>query len=345
MKKLSWLNKLVFIVNSLFATVLLLSYLVPFISPKTLPSLALLSLIVPILIIINIIFAVYWLIKLKRQFLLSTLVLLIGFNTLGSFYRLSEKKVLLNDDFKIMSYNVRLFNIYKWKKEGKEETLKLVKDFISEKNPDIICFQEFLTKYDVNFDYPYKFINNNPNKDISYFGQAIYSKHKIINSGSLDFVSNANNAIFADIVKNNDTIRIYNVHLESLKIQLNKENFGEKNSEKLLKRLENNFKKQAQQAEKLIAHEKKCRYKTIICGDFNNTAFSWVYRKLKGNKNDAFVEAGKGFGKSYDYFFPERIDFIFPNKEFKINNFKTFGIKYSDHFPIMARLNIVVKQI
>jgi len=340
MKKLSWLDKLLFVINSLFATVLLLSYLVPYISPKIVPAIALLSLIVPFLIIINIAFVVYWLLKLKRQFLLSTLILLIGFNTLSAFYRISEKKVLLNDDFKIMSYNVRLFNIFKWKKEGKEETLKLVKDFISEKNPDIICFQEFLTKYGVNFDYKYKFINNNPNKDISYFGQAIYSKYEIINSGSLDFNSSANNAIFADIVKNNDTIRIYNVHLESLKIQLNKENFGEKNSEKLLKRLQNNFKKQAEQAEKLIAHEKKCRYKTIICGDFNNTAFSWVYRKLKTNKNDAFIEAGKGFGKTYDYFIPARIDFILANKQFEINNFKTFNIHYSDHFPITVRLTI-----
>jgi endonuclease/exonuclease/phosphatase family metal-dependent hydrolase len=338
MKKLSWINKLVFIVNSFFALFLLLSYLIPFISPNSFPAISIFSLVVPALIIINILFAVYWLIKLKKQFLLSAIVLIIGFKSLISFYKLSEKKVLLTDDVKIMSYNVRLFNIYKWKKEGKEETLKLVKDFIKEKDPDIICFQEFLTAYDVNFDYKYKFINNNPNKKISYFGQAIFSKYKIINSGSLNFNSVANNAIFVDIVKNNDTIRIYNVHLESQKIQLDKENFGEKDSDRLLKRIQNTFKKQADQAEKLIAHEKTSNYKSIICGDFNNTAFSYVYRKLKGSKNDAFIEAGKGFGKSYDHIFPARIDFILVDENIPVNNFKTFDIKYSDHFPILARL-------
>ncbi|MCF6280009.1 MAG: endonuclease/exonuclease/phosphatase family protein [Flavobacteriaceae bacterium] len=338
MRKLSWVNKLIFVVNSLFATILLLSYLLPYISPKKFPSISILSLIVPALILINIAFAIYWLIKLKKQFLLSALILIIGFNTVNSFYKISEKKILLNDDLKIMSYNVRLFNIYKWKKEGKEETLKLVSDFIKEKDPDVICFQEFLTTYGVNFDYKYKFINNNPNRNISYFGQAIYSKYKIINSGSVDFNSVSNNAIFVDIVKNNDTIRVYNVHLESQRIQLDKENFGEKDSEKLLKRLKTTFKLQAEQAEKLVTHEKTSNYKTIICGDFNNTAFSWAYHKLKGDKNDAFVEAGKGFGKSYDYFFPTRIDFILADKQFEINNFKTYGIEYSDHYPIMARL-------
>ncbi|PHR72235.1 MAG: endonuclease [Lutibacter sp.] len=340
MRKLSWFNKLVFVINSLFATILLLSYLLPYISPKTFPIISILSLTVPALILINISFSIYWLIKLKRQFLLSLFVLVIGFQTINSFFQVAEKKVLLTDDLKIMSYNVRLFNIYKWKKEGKEETLKFVSDFIKEKDPDIICFQEFLTKSKVNFDYKYKFVNNNPNKRVSYFGQAIYSKYKIINSGSLDFNSTANNAIFVDIVKNKDTIRIYNVHLESQKIQLDKENFGEKDSEKLIQRLKKTFKLQAEQSEKLVAHEKISNYKTIICGDFNNTAFSWAYRKLKGNKNDAFVEAGKGFGKSYDYFFPARIDFILTDKQFEVNNFKTYTVKYSDHFPIMARLKI-----
>ncbi|AOW19980.1 endonuclease/exonuclease/phosphatase family protein [Urechidicola croceus] len=338
MRNLSWFGKLIFVINSLFATILLLSYLQPYISPILFPQFSILSLAVPGLIIINLLFLIYWLIKLKRQFFLSTIVLIIGFQFLNSFYRISEKKVLLNDDLKIMSYNVRLFNIYKWKKEGKEETVKLVSDFIYEKDPDVICFQEFLSAYNVDFNYKYKFIKKNPNKSISYFGQAIYSKYKIINEGSLNFKSNANNAIFVDIIKDKDTIRVYNVHLESQKLKLNEENFGEKDSEKLLIRFQNNFKQQAQQAEQLVEHESNCKYKTIICGDFNNTAFSWVYHKIKGTKNDAFVEAGKGFGKSYDFYLPARIDFILADKEFEINNFKTYDINYSDHFPIMARL-------
>lgn len=339
MKKLNWLHRVLFILNTFLGLLLLLAYLLPYISPISFPRVSIFSLATPLLIIINILFAIYWIIRLKKQFLLSTIILLIGFKYLGAFYQVAEKKILLTDDIKIMSYNVRLFNIYKWKKEGKEETLKAVKTFIQDNKPDILCFQEFLTAYDVNFDYPYKYVNNNPNKKISYFGQAIFSNYKIINSGSLDFNSSANNGIFVDLIKNNDTLRVYNLHLESQKIQLDKENFGEKDSDKLLKRIQKTFQKQAEQAKLLVEHEKKCNYKTIITGDFNNTAFSYVYKKIKGNKLDAFIEAGKGFGKSYDYIFPSRIDFILVDNSLNVNNFKTFDFQYSDHFPIMARIN------
>ena len=338
MKKLSWVDKILFLLNSLLAATLLLSNLLPYLSPKTFGVIALFSLVVPVLIVLNILFVVYWVLKLKKQFLVSTLVLLIGFNQINLLYKIADKEVLMIDDLKVMSYNVRLFNIYKWKKEGKEETLKLVSDFIESKNPDIICFQEFLTDYDVNFEYKYNYIQRNSNKEISYFGLAIFSKYKIINKGSLDFKGSANNTIYADIVKGKDTIRVYNVHLESQHIQLDKENFGEKDTERLLKRLQNTFEKQVTQAEQIIAHEKKCNYKTILMGDFNNTAFSWTYHKIKADKIDAFVVAGKGFGKSYDYILPARIDFILTDPVFEINNFKTYDIKYSDHFPIMARL-------
>ena len=110
------------------------------------------------------------------------------------------------------------------------------------------------------------------------------------------------------------------------------------NSEKLKIRVENAFKKQANQASLILQHQEKSKYKSIICGDFNNTAFSWVYKNLKEGKNDAFEKAGKGFGDTYVFPFPFRIDFILTDKKMEVNNFKTYDVKYSDHYPIMARV-------
>jgi vancomycin resistance protein VanJ len=76
-----------------------------------------------------------------------------------------------------------------------------------------------------------------------------------------------------------------------------------------------------------------------VCGDFNNTAYSWVYNKISHSKKDAFVEAGKGFGKTFNYSYPLRIDFILTSDNIEINHFKTFNEKFSDHFPILARVN------
>lgn len=335
MKNLSLLNKLLVVVNTLFATLLLISYLSYFVSPNTISLVSFIGLSIPLLIIVNVIFVIYWLVQLKRQFLISTIILLIGIQYLTKFYSFSEKKVLLTTDVKIMSYNVRMFNLYNW--IDKENVDKDIYTFIKDQDPDILCIQEFHSAKKIGFKFPYKHIKySNQN---NHFGHAIYSKYKIINSGSLNFSNSGNNALFVDVLKGKDTLRVYNIHLESLKINPKKENFNQEISEKLRIRLENSFKKQANQVELLIQHQNKIKFNSIICGDFNNTAFSYVYKQLKRNKNDAFVIAGKGFGKTYDFEFPIRIDFILTDKRITVNNFKTFDVKYSDHYPIMARIN------
>lgn len=336
MKKGSFWDKIVFFINSLIALALLFSYILPFISPKSSPGFTVLSLAVPLLIVINILFIVYWVVRLKKYFLFSTIAIILGFGYISLIYKFSEKKVLLNDDMKIMSYNVRMFNHYKW--SDKDSIAQKAYDFIKEKNPDILTLQEFYQADNLQISYPYQYIKTK--SKTNKFGLAIYSNYPIINSGSLDFKHSANNIIFADVVKEKDTIRIYNIHLESLKINPSKENFGEKNSDKLIDRMKAAFKEQALQAEQFLEHEKRWKGKTIVCGDFNNTAFSWVYRRISKNKQDAFRVAGKGFGKTFDYAYPIRIDFILLDTNFEINNFKTFDVKYSDHFPILARINL-----
>ena len=334
-KKLSLFDKFLFIVNLLLAFILLFSYSSYYISPNTLAVISVLSLLIPVFILLNGLFLIYWIVKFKKAFLLSFIVLVIGFQYVLALYGFTEKKILLTSDLKIMSYNVRMFNLYKWIDE--EGVDKKIFDFIKAKDPAVLCVQEFHEAKNIGFKYPYKYIvmsQNNHN-----FGHAIYSKFKIIDKGSIHFSKSGNNAIFVDILKGKDTLRVYNVHLESLKISPAKEEITQENSEKLKIRLEKAFKIQANQVALILHHQESNRHKSIICGDFNNTAFSWAYKQLKKNKNDAFEMAGQGFGNTFDFPFPFRIDFILTDEEIEVNNFKTYKVKYSDHYPIMARLN------
>lgn len=334
MKNLSFVDKVLYLVNSLLATVLLLSYLLPFVSPNTIPIFAVLSLFVPFLIILNLFFVIYWLIKLKKQFFLSIIILVIGWFFLPPYYKMSGKNSSLNNDLKVMSYNVKTFDLF----NNKENTIKKNGfDFIKDQNPDVLVLQEFYKSKKINLTFPYKYIKTKDPK--SKFGLAIYSKFKIINSGSFNFKKTANNIIFADIVKQKDTIRLYNLHLQSLRIKPNEENFGQENSEKLLKRVTNSFQKQASQTTQFLAHEKQWKGKKIVCGDFNNTAYSWVYNKISKDKKDAFIEAGKGFGKTFEYKLPIRIDFILTDTNAIINQFSTFSEKFSDHYAVQAKIN------
>lgn len=93
----------------------------------------------------------------------------------------------------------------------------------------------------------------------------------------------------------------------------------------------------------LMEDLQKSPYKTIIAGDFNNTSFSYIYNLIKqdGRFNDAFLEAGSGFGKSFklDYF-PLRIDFLLVENELSIKEFKKYEIDYSDHYPVLTKIGL-----
>lgn len=338
-KKLSWLNKLIYFLNVVFAALLLCSYILPFAQPKTFPILSVLSLLVPVFIIINVIFLCYWLLNLRKQVFLSTIALVLGFGYINSFYKFSGAKETTEkaSDISIMSYNVRLFNVYNWIKE--KDVDKKIVSFIKEKNPDILALQEFHANQESAFkNYPYRYIDVRGKK--KKVGQAIFSKFPIVHKGSLTFPNTSNNAIYIDILKNKDTIRIYNIHLESLHINPKEEALTQENSERLIKRMATTFKMQQFQAELFQLNSTSCTHKKIIAGDFNNTAFSSVYDIIKGDMNDAFIEAGSGFGKTLDYpFFPMRIDFILNDQEFSVDKFMTYSNHYSDHFPIMAEFS------
>lgn len=338
MKKLNLFNKFVFFMNSLAAVTLLLAYVLPYLEPEIFAFVSVLSLSMPLLIIVNLLFVGYWLLNVRKQLLLSLIVLLIGFQHVISLYKFSGLKQMDDtDNIVVMNYNVRLFNVFKWIPDinaGKE-----ISQFIEEKKPDIISMQDYRPDKALALKGYYKFESLSGGKIIN--GQAIFSKFPIINKGIIEFPNTFNNAIFADVVKGKDTIRIYNVHLQSFKIDVSTDPLKKETSENLIKRVRKTFSLQQAQTELFLEHKSKCTYKVIICGDFNNTAYSYVYKEIKAGMKDAFVEAGNGFGRSFDFkFFPVRIDYIMVDDHFDVNSFKTFDVRLSDHFPIMSRVKI-----
>ena len=142
MKQLKGTNKIVFFLNSLVAAMLLMSYLLPYVAPKTFAFLSVLSLAVPLLIILNVLFVLYWFLKTKKQLLLSVFVLLLGYNHVSSLYKFASSKNIENENnLSIMNYNVRLFNLYNWIPEEKVE--ERIVNLIKEAQPDIVSFQEY----------------------------------------------------------------------------------------------------------------------------------------------------------------------------------------------------------
>jgi endonuclease/exonuclease/phosphatase family metal-dependent hydrolase len=278
---------------------------------------------------------------------LSGLVLLIGITFINKFYKFSAKEYPPDDkNFTVMSYNVRLFNLFKWL--DKADVPGEILEFINDKNPDILCIQEFSSSAVIDLKvYRYKYILMEGNKIKT--GQAIFSKFPIINQGNIVFPDSNNNVIYADVKKGKDIIRVYNMHLQSIKITPDVNEISENidvidkdKSQMLLIRISKAFKQQQLQAEIFKEHEKKCDYPIIICGDMNNSAFSYVYRSIKGTLQDSFEEAGIGFGATYKFkYYPTRIDYIFADEKMTVKRFESFPeFENSDHYPIMAKLSL-----
>lgn len=331
MKKLHFFDKVFFFINTIVAILLLTTYILPYIDPEKQPEIAILSLGYPVLLFINIIFAILWIVKLKIHCLLSIISILIGINYIHNFYVIENKAVINEDDIKLLSFNVKNFNHFM---DIKSPNIKQdICDFINQQSLDIACIQEHKHDKNVSLNIPLVYKHKNSNL-------AIYSKFPLIKKGSFDFKNTGNNIIYTDLKINKEIIRVYNVHLQSFRLNTQKENYGESNKDALFKKFKTVFKQQAHQIKVLKEHIKNCPYRSIVMGDFNNTAFSWNYHEIIEGRKDAFVEAGTKFGKSYHYFFPFRIDFILPDDSMEIGKFTTYHVNLSDHDPIMARINL-----
>jgi vancomycin resistance protein VanJ len=337
--KLSVMNKFIFFLNIIAALLLLFSCLVPHISLYSISFLFVFSLAVPYLVVVNIMFLMYWLLKLRTQFWLSFAVLLLGYFSLGTFFIFFEPTPAPAEE----SVSVLTFNTQSFRGNSRENNPQLsdsIVKFIKEENADIVCFQEFdYSKIRSNDfkQYPFKYVNFKFGVNSGKVIQAIYSKFQIINKGSLDFPKSGNNALFADVIIQTDTIRVYNLHLQSLRVRPG--SIRSEESQKLLERLGNSFVKQQEQAEIVLEHGNTTTYKKIICGDFNNSQYSSVYYDIKGDMKDTFMEMGSGYGRTYNFkFLPLRIDFILVDEQMEVLAHKNYDVKMSDHFPVMASI-------
>lgn len=277
-------------------------------------------------------------------------------------------------NLRLMSWNVAQFDIMKHK--DKPGTYNEMINLVNEFRPDIACFQEMVsgdTLADLNTTYyrKYSFYSifnfanqlNMPDYFYSYnykenflsqqhFGLIIFSKYPIINKQTIsNYPYNYNsNFQYVDIVKQADTFRVFNCHLQSLRFSPTNLNYIQnpsiktendiENSKNVIIKFKNAFLKRQVQADSVRAEIDKSPYPVIVCGDFNDVPNSYPYEKIGKGLQDAFVEKGAGMGRTFSGISPTlRIDNIFVDKQFSVNQFTRIEKKLSDHFPIITDIS------
>ncbi|WP_224490042.1 endonuclease/exonuclease/phosphatase family protein [Robertkochia flava] len=337
MKNLNWIQKGLYLLNIITALALIFGLLIPYIPIELSPKLSIFSLAVPPLVVVNLLFMLFWLFSLKRQWLLSFLVLLAGYSSVLSLYKFGgTPSVITTSAVKVMTYNVRLFNKYEWIEQ--EDVAQRIQEMVKQEDPDILCMQEFHKEEEGSFSqYPFRYVKYKTGQT----GQVIFSKFPIVGEGSLDFPDSGNNAIYADLSIGRDTVRVYNLHLQSFMINPEKEEISQENSNRIANRMGIAFSRQKIQADIFEAHRDTSPYPAITCGDLNNTQFSAIYRQVRGDAADTFEEQGKGTGKTYYFkYYPLRIDFIFTHESIPVISHKNRYDFYSDHYPVISQVRI-----
>jgi endonuclease/exonuclease/phosphatase family metal-dependent hydrolase len=158
--------------------------------------------------------------------------------------------------------------------------------------------------------------------------------------------------MWADINVNGKEFRVFNVHLETTGIngtlhRASKTMFQqhqEVDKSRLMNAIVGNYTLglmfRSGQAITIANEKRESDKPTILCGDFNDVPYSFVYNTVKGDMVDGFKECGAGWMYTYRGMKnkPVRIDYIFHDESIKGLAYYKTDLTYSDHFPVFMKI-------
>ena len=345
------------LLNGIVALCMFIGKMACFINPADhiLPSY--LGLAFPYLLLANVAFLLFWIARKKIYFLIPIISIVICYSETRRTFSIGHDHRAVGDTLSVTSYNVQMFQFFAPKEKNKTV------QYILNCGSDIVCIQEFghstrrgyLSQKDITDTlstlYPYCAVYENQLTWNAQIGVAILSKYPIVKKGVIDYESEHNSAVYADIVVKGDTIRVFDCHFESNKLteeekaKLRKIKAVSKNDansvvNSVSTKMSTSYKIRAKQAEIVNNLIKQTKYPIILCGDFNDVPVSYTYHTVMGDRLvDSFEECGSGYGYTYNgKLFHFRIDQIMHSKEGKAIQFHIEKEKYSDHYPISCKL-------
>ncbi len=287
-------------------------------------------------------------------------VQIVQFNTPAIIEESKEENVI-----SLTSYNVHLFNKTLFVSDF--NLRDSIEAFLIRQNSDLYVIQEFyhndkkpsannFERIPQKLNTPYIYFEHDKGRDETpslFFGSVILSKYPIKESGVVvTYKGGKAQAIYADIDHPSGTIRIYNIHLQSLGFDDSEYDFLRR-AHKI--EIERAFEASQGIVDKIVSaaqvrtsqiiaiedHMRGCEHPIILAGDFNETPFSFNMTAVRKYMQDGFIHKGKGLGNTFEgigFVPPLRIDYILSSQSLKFLDFKTHPIDFSDHRPVTAKL-------
>lgn len=338
-----------------------------------------LGLFYPVLFVVLILFLLFWILLKSKKALLPLLVLVAGFSNfrlhvalqLGNSFDASKKAA---GSIRFMDWNIRHFIPFDesdFKPDREAHESKIFEE-IKKNNPDVICFQEFISMPAAGEKDPmqllkamgyryHRFAGEDLFGTRQYSGIAIFSRLPIVGGDVLPYPpsedGNAESTVYVDVVSGNDTFRVYSVHLQSFGFgnreyraldDVRSEGSSVMESKHVIRKMRNTFYWHGMQADFIARELEKSPYPALIMGDLNDVPGSYAYTVVRGKRKDAFLEKGSGIGSTFTssssfvlQMIPTlRIDNIFLPQEMEVEQFAIDGERLSDHSYLVADIRL-----
>lgn len=363
-------RKFFVIANIVVVLFFLLACLAPYLNPQHWWFVSFLGLAFPFILLFVVIFLGVWLALLKwRTALISGIALLIGIKSISLFLAFHKPSKFsyakTPGTLRVVSWNVARFIELKKNNNKGSETRQKMLDLLQQQDADVLCLQEFHTAANTRPDFyenitpiqqmgfKHYYFSFDLDGDGLFYSSIIFSKYPIVDSGIVRYPRPTlpDVLLSADINFNGQRVRVFTTHLQSFQFgrqdyeRLNKIKEGEEgfvsNSKSILSKMRRGVTYRSVQAE--TAHDvmKLSPHPVIFCGDLNDVPNSYTYHTMRGNMQDAFLKKGFGIGRTFSALSPTlRIDYIFAGKEFKVKQFSRIAKRLSDHYMIVADVEL-----
>ena len=319
-------------------------------NPTAHALLSVLGLGFPVMLLLSMCFVIFWAIFKRRYILITFVGYLLAIPSIRVYVPYnSAPDSIPHDCIKLLSYNVQAYS----GAPRYTDCFDTIINYAKQCNADIVCVQEDMchthdTRAEWSKLYPYC---DTLMVSVPTAGNALglYSRYPILRRERINYPSLANMSMAYFLQKGSDTIIVVNNHLESnhlsmleregyqelLKGDVSKEQ-AKMQSRLLIDKLTDAAVIRAPQADSVAAFiSRYSDYPIIVCGDFNDTPISYAHRTIQGELLDAFSEAGKGLGITYNQnFFWFKIDHILHSANMQALQCQVDKIAYSDHYPI-----------
>lgn len=347
--------------SALAAVLTVLTFAAPYVNPASCWIFSILGLAAPVIYLLTVLLMLYWIVRWRWGWASVMLVLVVvGLFKVSLFYKPEFKRVYdetsvnSRGTIRFMTYNVRNF----YADDGQSSVAEIF-HLVDEIGPDIVCMQEFNPELAADADEYHAFLENYPyfaggaSDDPRTAQLAIFSKYKLVRWGmSHPEIQNENprESIWSDLRIGEDTVRVFNNHLHSTAINASDNEFITKHQyisdtaredkiRSIVRRFRDNSILRAGQVDSIAREIEATPYARIVCGDFNDTPMSYVYRRMADGLQDAFRESGMGYSHTFRGFFNTlRIDYVLVSNAFEPLSYEVPEVDYSDHLPVVVQL-------